>query len=290
MQKGNEKEGKDRAAAKNRKVKTQGVLLTERDLKIIRWVNSHRAVTMQQIAKKFELSAEVVKKRLRRLKSVGYLVYEKLFFNEPGVFMAGAKGVALAGDNLPPARFLPGSYRHDLRLVDLALRLESETGAHWQTERQLRHEKGLKGMGTPGHCPDGILIFPGSDDRIAVELELSPKGAERIVKILKEYARRQYKEVWYFVGCDYLAARIKTPVLPFIRVFSWPDMKEYGDTSSSAATQVLRKPDDTAEERTTAREFFSGGESGQAAIYRRGEDEQDAAREFFRSQGRDTGA
>ena len=48
--------------------------------------------------------------------------------------------------------------------------------------------------GKPGHSPDGVLLFPGGA-RIAVELELSPKGAGKIENIFMEYAGSQYQEV-----------------------------------------------------------------------------------------------
>ncbi len=139
----------------------KGVRLTERDVQMIRWINSHRAATAEQTAKKFSLSLFTVKKRLSLLKSLDYLVYEKIFHDQPGVYRAGAIGIAAARDDLPAARLPLGSYAHDLQLVDLAITLEQTTGAHWQTERQIRHEKGLKGVGAPGHSPDGILVFPG---------------------------------------------------------------------------------------------------------------------------------
>ena len=237
------------------KKKKEGVRLTERDLKMIRWINGHRSATAEQVAKKFGLSIPTAKKRLYGLKSLGCLVYEKVFHDKPGVYRAAARGIAAADDNLPAARLLLGSYKHDLQLVDLAVTLEHRTGAQWQTDRQIRHEKGLKGVGTPGHSPDGVLIFPGGA-RIAVELELSPKGAGKIEKILREYAGSQYQEVWYFVNCDYLAARIRSAALSFIKVFSWPHLEEYKDMSKPTAAKALLGPAAIEEELKTARDFF----------------------------------
>ncbi len=235
--------------------KKEGVRLTERDLQMIRWINGHRAATAEQVAKKFGLGIPTVKKRLYGLKSLGCLVYEKVFYDKPGVYRAAARGLAAAGDNLPAARLPLGSYEHDQQLVDLAVTLEHRTGAEWQTDRQIRHEKGLKGVGTPGHSPDGVLVLTGGA-RIAVELELSPKGAVKIEKILREYAGSQYQEVWYFVNCDYLAARIRSAALSFVKVFSWPHMKEYEEMSRPTAAKALLGATDIEEELKTARDFF----------------------------------
>ena len=239
------------------------VRLTERDLQMIRWINGHRMAKAEQVAKKFGMSTAATNKRLHGLKGMDCLVYEKIFQEKPGVYRATARGISAAGDSLPSARLVLGSYEHDLQLVDLAVTLEQKTGALWQTDRQIRHEKGLKGVGTPGHTPDGILVFPYGA-RIAVELELSPKGAEKTEKILMEYSGTQYQAVWYYVNCGYLAARIRSAGLPFIKVFSWPDLEEYKDILQSTAAKPLL---------------------GQAVF----EEGLKIARDFFRRRGRETG-
>ncbi len=180
---------------------------------------------------------------------------KKVFQNRPGVYGAGIKGITVANDSLPVARLLLGTYEHDSQLVDLSIMLEKKTGADWQTERQIRHERGLKGVGWRGHCPDGILIFTGGN-RIAIELELSPKGTAKIEKILKEYAKKQYEEIWYFVNSGYLAAKIQSAALPFIKVFSWPGMKEYEDMTGSSSARPLLGLTGMEEELKTVREFF----------------------------------
>jgi len=235
--------------------KGKGVRLTERDLQLIRWINGHRATTAEQVAKKFGLSIPVAKRRLYGLKSLGCLVYEKVFNGKPGIYMAASMGIDAANDQLPAAKFLLGSYEHDLQLVDLAVMLEQKTGAEWKTDRQIRHEKGLKGVGTPGHIPDGVLSFPDGA-RIAIELELSPKGAGKTEKILKEYAGSRFQEVWYFVNCGYLAARIRSANLSLIRVFSWPNLEEYQESDKSTAAGALLEPASIEEEMNTARDFF----------------------------------
>jgi hypothetical protein len=255
--------GKSGNMAGEPETKKKCVRLTERDLQMIRWINGHRVATAEQVANKFGLSTPTAKKRLQELKSLDCLVYEKVFQDRPGVYRAAARGIAVTDDSLPAARLVLGSYEHDLQLVDLAVSLEHRTGAQWQTDRQIRHEKGLKGVGIPGHSPDGVLLFPGGA-RIAVELELSPKGAGKIEKIFMEYAGSQYQEVWYFVNCDYLAARIRSAALPLIKVFSWPDLEEYKDMPRPTAAKPLLEPSAFEEELKTARDFFRrrGRETG----------------------------
>jgi hypothetical protein len=255
--------GKNSNIAEQLDTKKKCVRLTERDLQMIRWINGHRVATAEQVASKFGLSAPTAKKRLQGLKSLDYLVYEKVFQGKPGIYRAAARGIAVTEDSLPVARLVLGSYEHDLQLVDLAVSLEHRTGAQWQTDREIRHEKGLKGVGTFGHSPDGVLLFPGGA-RIAVELELSPKGAGKIEKIFMEYAGSQYQEVWYFVNCDYLAARIRSAALPLIKVFSWPDLEEYKEIPRPSAAKPLLESAAFEDELKTVRDFFHrrGREAG----------------------------
>jgi hypothetical protein len=222
---------------------------------MIRWINSHRMATAEQVGRRFGLSASTAARRLYELKKLGCLTFEKVFYGKPGVYRAVARGTAVAGDYLPAARLTLASYEHDLQLVDLALILERQRGALWQTDRQIRHEKGLKGVGTPGHSPDGVLVFPDGV-RVAVELELSTKGSGKIEKILKEYAGSRYQEVWYFVTCDYVAARIRSAALDLIKVFSWPELHEYPEQARPTSAKVLLETAINAEELQQSREFF----------------------------------
>jgi hypothetical protein len=171
------------------------------------------------------MSPLAAKKRLYELKSIEYLIYEKIFHKKSGIYRAGTKGIAITNDELPAVKIRLGSYEHDMQLVDLAIALEQKTGAHWQTDRQIRHEKGLKGVGSKGHSPDGILIYP-TNEKIAVELELSEKGTKRLEKILKEYANSQYKAVWYYISSQSIAAKILSAGFPKIKAYTWPEMQE----------------------------------------------------------------
>lgn len=234
--------------------KKKGVRLTERDLRIIIWVNSHRMVTVEQVRKKFNMSFLAAKKRMYELRTVEYLVYDKVFQSKPGVYRVTSKGVAVTNDELPTCKIRLGSYEHDLALVDLAIELEQKQGACWITDRQVRHEKGITGVGTKGHSPDGILEFP-SGEKIAVELELSSKGTNRLENILKYYAKSHYKEVWYFVKSDTIAAKIQAFNSSLIRVFSWSDMTEFKhQPNSNVQTDLAIIPKKSEEEK--AKDFF----------------------------------
>ena len=126
------------------------------------------------------------------------------------------------GDDLPPLRAVRfGSFQHDLQLIDLATRLTSETGDEFTTERRLRQQRALKGVGIQGHVPDGLLKLDGQQP-IAIELELSTKGWRRLQSILQTYAADfDIGEVWYFAGNAALRKRLERGAegYAFVRVF-----------------------------------------------------------------------
>ncbi|WP_371375237.1 replication-relaxation family protein [Sporomusa aerivorans] len=228
--------------------KKKSVRLTERDLSIMIWINSHRVVTVEQLRRRFGMSLLAAKKRLYELRTAEYLVYEKVFQNKLGVYRVAPKGIAVTNDEFSTCKIRLGSYDHDLALVDLAIALEQRENAIWITDRQIRHENGLKGVGVKGHSPDGILKLK-TGEKIAVELELSMKGTNRLEKILKEYNSGQYKEVWYFVKSEAIATKILSGVGSLIRVFLLPDMREF-KANASTVSQINKV------EEQKAKDFF----------------------------------
>ncbi len=55
----------------------KSIWLTERDLQIILWINSHKAATAEQVANRFHMNVLTAKQRLCKLKQLDYLVYKK---------------------------------------------------------------------------------------------------------------------------------------------------------------------------------------------------------------------
>lgn len=116
-----------------------------------------------------------------------------------------------------------GSYEHDLQLVDLAMTLEKQTGGQFVTERRIRQERGLAGIGVHGHVSDGLLELDGHKPT-AIELELSTKGWRRLKSIMSDYAADlDIGGVWYFAGSDAIARRLQRAAEghPFIKVRVW---------------------------------------------------------------------
>ncbi len=80
-------------------------------------------------------------------------------------------------------------------------------------------------MGQVGHIADGALMVDGK--RIALEIELSIKGKERLKKILGQYAMQiEYDGVWYICGNANLFKRFQEheKLYPFIQCFLLKDV------------------------------------------------------------------
>lgn len=173
---------------------------TDRDADLIRWINGHGFVTIRQIARWMGASYQAAQRRTQLLADADFLTHSWPIRGER-VYLPTRRAVARAGDELPPInRITLGSYLHDLQLVDLEHCLVTETGGTFTSERRLRHERGLIGVGVSGHVADGLLNL-GVGKPIAIELELSTKAKRRLTKIIRGYlSDLSIAEVWYFAG------------------------------------------------------------------------------------------
>ena len=198
---------------------------TPRDARLLRWINGHGFVTVQQAATWLNIRYQTCHRRLKLLVDGGFLTTTRVGHSRYTYRLTKA-GVLASGDDLPPLKVIAmGTYCHDLRLVDLAAFLEKETGGRFVTERRIRQDRGLHGLGTLGHVADGLLEVEGKKP-IAVELELSTKGWRRLDGIMSDYAASlEIGEVWYFAGSDALHRRLQRAAdgYNFIRIRSWPD-------------------------------------------------------------------
>lgn len=115
-----------------------------------------------------------------------------------------------SGDELLPLSSISlATFRHDMMLIDLAIRLEQETGGKFLPDRRIRFNEGLSGVGQLGHIPDGYLYI-GDDKPIAIELELTVKSRAQLQNIVNQYGGDLgVKEVWYFTSQPDVARAIE---------------------------------------------------------------------------------
>jgi len=183
-----------------------GVRLTDRDHELLAFVAEHRLVLTSHVQTLLGTSATAASTRLRALAGGGFVSYRRVFHGQPAFCQIRRKGLAAITSDLPPPRLDLACYKHDVGAAWLWLAAHNGTFGLLREvvgERRLRSCDGavgrqaepygvrLGGVGPHGrprlHYPDLLLITP-EGRRIAVELELSPKGRTRREKILAGYA------------------------------------------------------------------------------------------------------
>lgn len=207
------------------------MIFQDRDADVLRWVNGFGFASADQIKSFMGVGQTAAYVRLKKLVEGGYLERERILHGQARIHKVTKKGVLASGDAvLPLGDVRLGTFRHDYKLVDLALMLEEETGGKFTPDRRIRHDEGLSGVGQLGHIPDGYLQI-GEDKPIAIELELSVKSRARINSIINDYGGNlSVKEVWYYTDTQDVARAISKAAdgYSFIKVKQIPseDKKE----------------------------------------------------------------
>ena len=168
-----------------------------RDIEVLKFINEFGFCDMPQLMARFGLKKTWMYEIMQRLVMVKLVDHTRILFGH-GVFTLTSKGAHYT--DLPPIDRIPkGQYDHHMMIVNVYIKLRwLYPEANWISERKLKRDKFFDGLGKRGHISDGILDFPDGK-QIAVEVEMSVKGKNRIEKILKMYrAQLVIKEVWYF--------------------------------------------------------------------------------------------
>ena len=175
------------------------MIFQERDAEILKWINGFGFASAEQIQAFMKVGKTACYVRLKKLVDGGYLTRERILHGQARIHKLTKKGMLACGDAILPLKYVNlGTFRHDFKLIDLALMLERETGGSFMPDRRIRHDEGLSGVGQLGHIADGFLTI-GQDKPIAVELELSVKSRARINSIINGYGGNlAVKEVWYY--------------------------------------------------------------------------------------------
>lgn len=177
--------------------------ITERDREILRFLLGYGMATAEQIRREFfGRSPNGAYRRLKALEELGLVRAERVFFGEPGVYLATEPGARLADVDLPPPRRYRERLYHTLEIVEHSwwLRQDAyEEIEEWVCERKIRHDRmvdrreeddGRMGRGASvGRIPDGIAILSNGTE-IAMELELTPKRKASYRRIFDSYERQ----------------------------------------------------------------------------------------------------
>lgn len=190
-------------------------VLTERDCELVEWVGRYGVAGLEHLMERFGLGRSQCYRRVGGLVCDGMLERLRVLHGEPGLLLATRRGLRWRGlGHLGLAGVTPGLVTHARAVATVAVTLElrlprcvvmSERELRW-AEREAGEPIGsavagqLQGGVGQLHRPDLLVITPDGL-RVAIEVELSVKGADRLAAICRGWARsRCVDQVWYFAA------------------------------------------------------------------------------------------
>ena len=195
------------------------IRLTGRDYRWLAFAAEHQLVLERQLERLVGARQGTLKRRLSTLVASGYLRSGSVFGETH--YQVRADGLAAVGSSLKRPRLKLANYRHDVGVAWLWL---AAHGGSFGPLRQVLAERSLRShdgaidrpLETYGvrngeadrfgnerlHYPD-LLLVDHHGRRLAVELELTPKGRQRTDRILGGYgADPRIDRVLYFVEAN----------------------------------------------------------------------------------------
>jgi hypothetical protein len=180
-----------------------------RDLQLVHFVGRHGAVSMAHVMGLLGIARTAAYRRVAACVEQGLLERLDLVRAEPTLIRATRAGLRYAGLGLEPASVSPGSVKHWLTCTSTAIALGREVGhSNVISARELALHERIEGRpiasaklgehpsGAPAlHRPD--LVIAG-ERPIAIEVELTPKAPERLLRIIRAWRRASWvSEVHY---------------------------------------------------------------------------------------------
>ncbi|GHU60110.1 hypothetical protein AGMMS49975_28780 [Clostridia bacterium] len=159
--------------------------LTDRDYATLRELERWRFTLSRQLRLLCGFASQrTCDRRLKLLIENGYIDRKHVLYGVPSLYFISHKGKTLIGSSVKPDKIRVEQIVHDIAVVDSAIYFHLKHGVELMnvtTEKQLHRQDGF---GTRQHRPD--FIFKLEDKIHAVEVELTPKGKERMIKILRD--------------------------------------------------------------------------------------------------------
>ncbi|MBV8991426.1 MAG: hypothetical protein JO286_06205 [Solirubrobacterales bacterium] len=213
------------------------------DREVLAFAVAHHLILADHVASLLGSDADATRERLARLHFAGLIRRTRMLATHPGGYQITSAGLAAIASDLPPPRFDPRRYRHDIGAGWLWL--AATTGGNFGpveqvlSERQMQahdtkrnaaeleaepsdrrpdptepigpclgvHRGGTEVRPSTGlHYPDLLLITPAG--RVPIELELSARGAERLGAIMSGYAAHPNIRGVLYMTDDHRVARL----------------------------------------------------------------------------------
>jgi predicted transcriptional regulator len=200
--------------------------MTQRDVAILKFINEFGFCEIRHIAKQFGMTQSNCYALMKRLSTAKLVTLNRIYHQKHGVYIVTKKGAKYT-ELSHVRRIAEHIYGHHLLVIDIFQKiLRIHPHATWISERWLLKEKYAKGFGKRGHIADGLVSLPDQAKPIAVEIELTRKGDNRVKRILNGYiTNAEIGDVWYFCSdktMEFIKSR--TVKMPFVKLF---DIEEF---------------------------------------------------------------
>lgn len=180
--------------------------LSDADLGVLGFLAEHRVVVASQVEVLLGAGRRAVGERLRALEGERMIDRRRIFEGQPAACWITRRGLSVIASELPAPRLDLKGFRHDIGVAWLWL--AARDGAFGPLAGQLSERAMRSGDGRPDragaahgigvgevgpggrprlHYPD-LVLETLQGQRVAVELELTSKGARRLDRIMLGYA------------------------------------------------------------------------------------------------------
>lgn len=170
--------------------------ISQRDLEVLEFVARFGVVSRDAVATWARTGSSVTRARERRLRDAGLIEVRAGVWGEGRLLSCTRRGLAVSGRReLSPARFSLASVGHESAVAELAAAFERD-GQRLLSEREIlarEREEGERRYSAKlesgrFHRADLIRTDEGGLPE-AIEVELTPKGADRLDRLLRAWRR-----------------------------------------------------------------------------------------------------
>jgi len=176
-------------------VSERGLVLVDRDKKIIREIDRWRVVQGRHIRALTSFQGErACDRRLRKLVSAGYIKREKILYGVAGIYSNTLSGAKVAGLPTAGRKIRLEQIFHDISVLETAIYFNGKYGVAFedmQTEIELHR---IDGFGIRKHRPD--FVFTKDDKKICVEVELTLKSKDRFIQNIYDNFMKYDTQFW----------------------------------------------------------------------------------------------
>ena len=180
--------------------------LTERDYLVMRLLTNFNFLLGRQIKILFFDGTRACDRRLKILYENKFLNKKKLLVGIPHLYFLSEGGIKALGIKKRPNKIRVDRIVHDIAVIDTLIyihKLRNIPCNSFISEKQLH---GIDGFKVRKHHPDFIFTF--NKNKIAIEIELTLKAKDRLLKNIEDNFMNYDKQLWIIPDTEYQIKKI----------------------------------------------------------------------------------